>query len=61
MNKKLEKFYRAEELATALDVNVITIYRYIKSGKLPAYKFGKEFRIDKKTFEKFLEDAKTNK
>ena len=53
-------FYRAEELASMLDVNIMTIYRYIKSGKLPAYKFGKEFRITKDEFKKFLEDNKTN-
>jgi len=41
-------------------VNVMTIYRYIKAGKLKAYKIGKEFRIDKKEFETFLKKAKTN-
>jgi len=58
--KKLEKeFYRAEELAEKLQVNVMTIYRYIKAGKLRAYKFGKEFRIEKKEFESFLNEHKT--
>ncbi len=54
-------FYRAEELAEKLDVNVMTIYRYIKAGKLNAYKFGKEFRIDEKEFTAFLEKSKTDK
>lgn len=58
MIMKEKEFYRAEELADKLDLNVMTIYRYIKSGKLSAYKFGKEFRIDKKEFKKFLEDNK---
>ena len=38
----------------------MTIYRYIKAGKLKAYKIGKEFRIDKDEFNKFLDNAKTN-
>jgi putative molybdopterin biosynthesis protein len=52
-------FYKAEELAEVLQVNIMTIYRYIKSGKLNAYKIGKEYRIDKKTFDDFLESVKT--
>lgn len=54
-------FYLAEELAEKLRVNIMTIYRYIKAGKLKAYKFGKEFRIDKKEFARFLHDAKYGK
>jgi len=54
------EFYMAQELANKLQVNVMTIYRYIKAGKLKAYKIGKEFRIDKKEFETFLKKAKTN-
>lgn len=55
------EFYLAQELADKLQVNVMTIYRYIKAGKLKAYKFGKEFRIDVKEFESFLNKHKTQK
>lgn len=58
-NKK--EFYKAEDLAEKLDVNIMTIYRYIKAGKLKAYKIGKEFRIDKSEFERFLKSVKTGK
>lgn len=57
MNEK--EFYTAEELAEKLRVNIMTIYRYIKAGKLKAYKFGKEFRIDTKEFNRFLQANKT--
>ena len=50
----LKNFYRAQELADTLRVNVMTIYRYIKAGKLKAYKIGKEFRIDHIEFDRFL-------
>lgn len=50
-----KEFYRAEELAEKLQVNIMTIYRYIKAKKLKAYKIGKEFRIPKEDFEKALE------
>ena len=54
-----EQFYTARELADKLRVNIMTIYRYIKAGKLKAYKIGKEIRIDKKEFNKFLNKVKT--
>ena len=56
-NMKSKDFYTAQEIADKLSFNVMTIYRYIKSGKLKAYKFGKEFRIDKKEYESFLKNA----
>lgn len=52
------EFYTAQELADKLRVNIMTIYRYIKAGKLNAYKIGKEFRIDKKEFERLLQNSK---
>lgn len=60
-NMALDKteFYRAQELADILKVNIMTIYRYIKSKKLPAYKIGKEFRVEKKAFEEFLKQTRT--
>lgn len=56
---KAKEFYKAEELAETLDVNVMTIYRYIKAKRLKAYKIGREFRIDKNEFRRFLESVKT--
>ncbi len=57
MNK--QEYYTAKELAEKLRVNIMTIYRYIKAGKLKAYKMSKEFRIDKKEFNKFLNRIQT--
>lgn len=58
--KKIEnEFYTAQELAEKLRVNIMTIYRYIKAGKVKAYKIGKEFRIDKIEFQRFLDKTKT--
>lgn len=54
-----DKFYKTEDLAKVLNVNIMTIYRYIKSGKINAYKIGKEYRIKHKEFELFLNKVKT--
>jgi putative resolvase len=53
-----QSFYTCSELAALLKVNVMTIYRYIGAGKLKAYKIGKEYRIAKEVFDKFLESVK---
>ena len=54
-----KEFYLVEELAKKLRVSNMTIYRYIKAKKIKAYKIGKEFRIDKEEFNKFLDKVKT--
>jgi putative resolvase len=53
--EKTKEFYKADDLARLLQVNIMTIYRYVKSGRLKAYKIGREYRIDKIEFNRFLE------
>ncbi len=53
-----KEFYTARELADKLRVNIMTIYRYIKAKKLKAYKIGKEFRIERAEFERFMKKAR---
>lgn len=53
-----DEFYTAQEIADKLKVNIMTIYRYIKAGKLKAYKLGKDFRIEKSAFDDFLNNSK---
>lgn len=53
-----KQFYTAQELADLFGYNIMTIYRYIKAGKLKAYKIGKEFRIDKVEFNNFIKKNK---
>lgn len=54
-----QEFYTARELADKLRVNIMTIYRYIKAKKLKAHKIGKEYRVEKDEFDKFLSKTKT--
>ena len=53
------EFYLVDEVAQKLRVNKMTIYRYIKAGRLDAFKFGKEFRIKTAAFEQFLKKHQT--
>jgi excisionase family DNA binding protein len=52
-------YYTAKELAEMLSVNIMTIYRYIKAKRLKAYKIGKEFRIEREEFERFMKGTST--
>lgn len=52
-------FYLVSEIAEKLRVSEMTIYRYIKAGRLDAFKFGKEFRITTTAFEQFLKKHRT--
>jgi excisionase family DNA binding protein len=59
-SKNMEKeFYTPAEVAEKLRVNIMTIYRYIKAGKINAHKLGKDFRIDIKEYERFLKSIET--
>lgn len=52
-------FYLVEELAEKLRVNKMTVYRWIKAGKLMASKIGKEYRITKAEFERLIHETST--
>jgi excisionase family DNA binding protein len=56
---KKSSFYTAENLADLLQVNIMTIYRYIKAGRIKAYKIGREYRIGGIDFQSFLKKVST--
>lgn len=51
---KSEQYYSIEEVAEMLKVAYITVYRWVQSGKLPAYKAGKQHRIKKSDIDTFI-------
>lgn len=55
----MEKLYTTEQVAELLQVSVITVRRYIKSGKLKASKIGKDYRIKESDIDNFLKSTKT--
>lgn len=54
-----KEFYLVEEVAKKLRISNMTVYRYIKAGKIQAYKIGKEFRIKKSELDGFLSQVST--
>ena len=59
MQKDAKEFYTPTDLAKLLSVNVMTIYRYIKAKRLKAHKIGKEYRVDRTEFQRFLDKTST--
>ena len=50
-----DEYYSIVETSKLLKVAYITVYRWVHSGKLKAYKAGKQYRIKKKDINKFIE------
>jgi excisionase family DNA binding protein len=47
-----------DQVAAYLQMNRLTVYRYVREGKIPAAKFGKLYRILKADVDRFLEEHK---
>ncbi len=55
-------FLTAEEVADMLRVNVQTVHRLIRDGKLKAFKFGHQWRIPAEAINEMIErDASKSK
>ncbi|HIP74955.1 MAG TPA: helix-turn-helix domain-containing protein, partial [Thermococcus paralvinellae] len=49
------KLYRTGEVARRLGISKMTVLRWIKSGKLKAYRIGKEYRVPESEVLRLLE------
>ncbi|HYT43374.1 MAG TPA: helix-turn-helix domain-containing protein [Methylomirabilota bacterium] len=48
-----------ETIARELDVNIDTVRSWIRQKKLKAYKVGRDYRIKREDYDKFLEERAT--
>lgn len=55
-----EEFYTIKEASGLFKVAYLTAYRWIKEGKLEAYKLGKQYKIKKADIDKFIKESKVN-
>jgi len=53
-----EKYYTPQEIAAILKVAYMTVYRWIRGGKLKAYQVQKQYRIGEADFKKFMQANK---
>lgn len=50
-----------EQVAAYLQLNKLTVYRYIREGRIPAARLGKGYRVRKSDVDAFLESQKMRK
>jgi excisionase family DNA binding protein len=54
MNDKSDKILNVEELASFFGVSNQTVWRWCKSGKLPAFKIGSQWKIRQSDINKII-------
>jgi excisionase family DNA binding protein len=55
MNKNKE-IMTTKEVAEYLDIHPLTVHKYARQGKIPAFKIGTDWRFHKRYIEKWIED-----
>ena len=53
-----KSFLTVKEVAEMVRLKVITVYEFVKDGKLPAVRLGKSYRIAEKDLNEFLRENK---
>ena len=53
----MKKYYTCEEVAARLGVRVATVWTWVRTGKLVAYKIGRIYRIDEEDLTMFLKEG----
>lgn len=51
------KFLTVAEVAEAMRVSKMTVYRLVHSGELPAVRVGRSFRVSEETVQDYLKGA----
>lgn len=54
----MDKYYSIEEVSKMLKVAYLTVYRWIRSGRLESDKAGRQYRISHKSLQSFIKDKK---
>ena len=50
----MEKYYTPEQIAQLLQVNVVTVHRWLRNGKLKSVKLGRLWRVSSKNLEELV-------
>lgn len=54
--KQIEEYLTVLEITKILRLSALTIYKYIKEGKLIAVEFGGHYRISKTSLQSFIDE-----
>jgi len=56
---KIKEIMTAKEVAAYLNVHTLTVHRYAREGKIPAFKIGTDWRFHKKYIERWIREKLT--
>ncbi|MBM3244445.1 MAG: helix-turn-helix domain-containing protein [Candidatus Omnitrophica bacterium] len=57
MNEKQEKeILTAKEVADYLNLHPLTVHKYARQGKIPAFKIGTDWRFHRKYIERWIKE-----
>ena len=54
--KKNMEILTAKEVAEYLKIHLLTVHRYAREGKIPAFKIGTDWRFHKKYIERWIRE-----
>jgi excisionase family DNA binding protein len=56
-----ESYYTLKDIAERLQVSYRTVFRWVHAGRLPAYKFGSDWRVKESDLLAFIEEHRQGK
>ena len=54
----MEKLFNCDEVAEIFGIKKITVYDWVRKGKLPAVRVGKAYRVAESDIERYIEAHK---
>lgn len=54
--EKTKEILTAKEVAEYLNIHPLTVHKYARDGKIPAFKIGTDWRFHKKFIEKWIQE-----
>jgi excisionase family DNA binding protein len=51
---KQKKYLKVKDIADMLGLSILTVYEYIKRGEVQAIKLGRNYRVERSEFDKFI-------
>lgn len=53
---KVKEIFTAKEVAEYLNIHPLTVHKYAREGKIPAFKIGTDWRFHKKYIERWIRE-----
>ena len=56
---KIKEIMTAKEVAEYLNIHTLTVHKFAREGRIPAFKIGTDWRFHKKYIERWIEEKLT--